>query len=88
MTTETKQNPAGERMEEPAKSWINWFIVVWEGGVRGARGNVAKRGDVVTSNRKYPSKDAAKTDAAMFMSLPAESKGLKYLGAFPEGQRP
>lgn len=87
MTTDTKQNPAGERMEEPAKRWFNWWrhTADWTS----SRGDSYRVGDVpAPKGNGSSSKDICETHAYEWLAKYGRHGLAEFLGAFPEGQRP
>lgn len=84
MTTETKPTPTqdAERIEEPAKRWRNWWI---------DREDSGGCDEPYADCDVWPSKDIAEEKAKDELLDDWVASGTcpsKWLGAFPEGQRP
>lgn len=74
--------------EPPPKRWLNWWVssveaTVWC-GLCGAAQAFAADEPHPTHCRVYPSRDVAETFAARATCC----DDFKYIGAFPEGERP
>lgn len=77
-------------IKKPAKGWRNWWRATgpfWH--------VVYKRdidpGEIVPGTKVYPSKDVAQTAAPETQAMNIREYGaccIRYLGAFPEGERP
>lgn len=86
-TTAPDLSEKTEKIERPAKAWRNWYRALVP--LNFNTGERVQRGAVYHADRTWPSKDAAETwfhraDA----SYPSKNGRAKYLGAFPEGERP
>ena len=85
----------GKTMREPPKRWRNWWraIQVHYTGDSMTTANRWRPGDIYPSEKQYPSKDVAETQAAKKLELRGSNGGLgagffEFVGAFPEGERP
>lgn len=79
-----------EKIVEPPKRWKNWFEARQEMDVARST-EILREGDKYVTNPVYPSKELAEEHHLKMMtnSMYAVACGAaKYIGAFPEGERP
>lgn len=86
----TERDLAREPVKEPAKRWRNWWVATTTTTGRcSACGFVSRPklpGEVYSAHCAWPSKDVAESRAEF--AINTRKTRAKYLGAYPEGERP
>lgn len=85
-----------ERIEKPAKAWLNWWKAVYAPRDRFGPhidndGNVVPLGHLLRDNTPKPSREIAEQKALVEIArITAKDGGCywEWIGAFPEGTRP
>lgn len=82
-----------EPIKKPSKAWWNWWLLLYDGILLASENERVSGGEVRRSADAYPSREVAEQKAIEDLAAQAKEDGgqpscVKYLGAFPEGDRP